>query len=361
MMAFRDAQNYYDIPDEELKERIAAAKDELNDEVVLLGHHYQRDDIIEFADFRGDSFKLANLAAERDDARWIVFCGVHFMAESADIISSPHQKVLLPDMEAGCPMADMAQISQTEKAWEHLEEEVPGEFVPITYMNSTAKIKAFCGELGGAVCTSSNAGAVFDWVFDKGKRVFFLPDRHLGLNTALAQGVDEDRIALWDPDKPRGGLKEGEIERARVIVWRGWCSVHQAFKPQHIDELKEERPHARVVVHPECPREVVDKSDAVGSTQQIIETVADSPAGSVWAVGTEAHLVNRLDEEMVDKEVFSLSPTASICPTMFRINLPRLAWIMENLADGEPLNEVSVSAEIAEPAKVALDTMLAIK
>jgi len=351
--------SYLLMPDRTLDARIAAAKARLAGDLVILGHHYQRDEVVQFADFRGDSFKLAQQAAATS-ARYIVFCGVHFMAESADILRRQHQQVILPDLAAGCSMADMADISEVEACWEALES--PGDLrvVPLTYMNSTAAIKAFVGEHGGAVCTSSNAAAAMRWAFGRGDRVLFLPDEHLGRNTALALGIQPQRMIVWDPAKRMGGNSPAAIRAARVILWKGYCSVHQRFAPEQVARVRREHPGVRVMVHPECRHEVVELADCVGSTEQIIATVAAAKPGSAWAIGTEIHMVNRLRKEFPDRTVMSLDPNVCVCTTMFRIAPQHLLWALENLVAGRVVNRITVEERARRWARVALERMLAL-
>ena len=355
-----DFDSYLLVPDNSLDERIAAAKARLGKNVVILGHHYQRDEVVKFADFRGDSLKLSYQAAEAD-ARYVVFCGVHFMAESADILRRPHQVVILPDLNAGCSMADMADIGQVETCWDELASVGEHRIVPITYMNSTAAIKAFTGERGGAVCTSSNAAAVMRWAFDRGEKVLFLPDEHLGRNTAHAMGISLDQMIVWDPYRDLGGNTAGAIAKARVILWKGYCSVHQRFQPHHIQRVRREHPGINVIVHPECRFEVAQAADKVGSTEGIIKAITESPAGSEWAVGTEIHLVNRLGKELAGKKVISLDPSVCVCTTMFRITPQHLLWALENLVAGNVVNQVLVDDETRRFARTALDRMLSLR
>jgi quinolinate synthase len=354
-----DFDSYLLVPDHSLDERIAAAKARLGDAVVILGHHYQRDEVVKFADFRGDSLKLSQQAAAAN-ARSIVFCGVHFMAESADILRQPRQVVVLPDLHAGCSMADMAEIGQVETCWQELEAIGERKIVPITYMNSSAAIKAFTGRHGGSVVTSSNAAAVMRWAFERGERILFLPDEHLGRNTAYALGIPLDEMAVWDPSRELGGNRPDGIRRARVLLWKGYCSVHQRFLPEHVDQVRRDHPGIRVIVHPECRFEVVQKADAVGSTEQIIRTVAAGEPGSAWAVGTEIHLVNRLGKQYTDRRVISLDPHVCVCTTMFRITPQRLCWVLENLAEGRVVNRIAVDDETKKWARAALERMLAL-
>ena len=357
-------EDYFGLSDHELSERIEAARGALGPRLVILGHHYQRDDVIRHADFTGDSFKLSMLAAARPEAEFIVFCGVHFMAESADILSAPHQKVILPDLGAGCSMADMATAEQVEDAWEQLESiGVVGDFsvMPITYMNSSAAIKAFCGRHGGVVCTSSNAVPLFDKSLKEADKLFFFPDQHLGRNTGVRFGIPVEQMALWDPARELGGNTEEQLRAARLILWKGHCSVHGRFRPWHVEQVRREVPGINVLVHPECIREVVEQSDYNGSTEYIIKTLEAAPAGSSWAVGTEVNLVNRLISRFPDKHIRLLAPDLCMCATMFRIAPQNLAWTLESLAAGEVVNQITVPVETAHWARVALDRMLAIK
>src|SRR5919202_862132 len=357
-------EDYFRVSDAELHERIEAARRELGSRLVILGHHYQRDDVICHADFTGDSFKLAKLAASRPEAEFIVFCGVHFMAESADILKPGDQKVILPDLGAGCSMADMASVEQVEDAWEQLTEAgVVGDFrvMPITYMNSTAAIKAFCGRNGGVVCTSSNAVPLFDKSLKEADKLFFFPDQHLGRNTGVKFGIPEDEMVVWDPFKELGGNTEEELRRARLILWKGHCSVHGRFRPWHVDQVRREVPGIKVLVHPECVYEVVEKSDLSGSTEFIIKTLEAAEPGSKWAIGTEVNLVNRLIKEHPDKHVQLLAPDLCMCATMFRIAPQNLAWALESLVAGRVVNQITVPEETARFARVALDRMLKIR
>ena len=349
---------YLALEDDALERRIAAAKEALGGRLVILGHHYQRDDVIRHADITGDSYKLARLGAERTDAEYLVFCGVHFMAESADILRAPHQTVILPDLNAGCSMADMAPTDDVLDAGATLERLGTHDVTPVTYMNSTAELKAFCGERGGCVCTSSNARAVFEWAFRRREKIFFFPDEHLGRNTAIAMGIPESEICVWDPKREQGGLSEAEIARAKVIVWKGCCSVHTKFLKRHVDERRREDPEVRILVHPEVPHEVVQAADVVGSTETIIRTLREAPAGSRWAVGTEYHLVARLARQMPDKEIVILSKDFCLCATMYRISPQNLLWVLERLVDGEVVNPIRVPEPTRTWAKVALDRML---
>ena len=358
--------NYLVLPDRTMDARIAAAKRELGGHVVILGHHYQRDEVIRFADFRGDSYKLAQEAA-RTSAEYIVFCGVHFMAESADVLAHDGQQVLLPDLNAGCSMADMAEIGQVESCWEQLvqlglTDEQGRGMTPLTYMNSTAAIKAFVGERGGLVCTSSNAGPAFQWAFQRNEKILFLPDQHLGRNTAYAMGIPLEQCVVWNPFMPLGGLTEDALRQARVILWKGHCSVHQLFLPEHVDKVREHYPGIKVIVHPECRLEVCQKADGIGSTEKLIKMIAEAPASSKFAVGTEIHLVNRMGKDFLkdNKLVITLDDSGCLCTTMFRISPQHLCWALENLVDGNVVNRIRVPAEVKHWSRVALDRMLEI-
>jgi quinolinate synthase len=348
--------------DPDLVARARAAKEALGSRVFVLGHHYQRDEVIQFADVTGDSFKLAREAAARPDAEFIVFCGVHFMAESADILTSDSQKVVLPDLAAGCSMADMARLRQVEDAWAAMEAAgIASDVVPVTYMNSSADIKAFCGRNGGAVCTSSNAETALEWAFQQGSKVLFLPDQHLGRNTAvLKMGMSLDDCVVWDPHRPNGGLTDEQLRDARMILWRGHCSVHGRFSEDTIPELRASIPGIQVIVHPECKHEVVLAADQVGSTEYIISTIEAAPSGTAWAVGTELNLVKRLAAEHPDKRIVFLDRTVCYCSTMNRIDLPHFVWAMESLVDGVVVNQIEVDEDTEKWAKVALDRMLAL-
>ncbi|WP_127931860.1 quinolinate synthase NadA [Nonomuraea polychroma] len=345
-----------------LVERARKAKEALGDRLFVLGHHYQRDEVIQFADVTGDSFKLAQQAAARPEAEFIVFCGVHFMAESADILTHDDQKVILPDMAAGCSMADMATFDQVEECWEALEDAgLADQVIPVTYMNSSADIKAFCGRNGGAVCTSSNARRALDWAFEQGEKVLFLPDQHLGRNTAvLEMGMSLDDCVVWNPHRPNGGLTQEQLERAKMILWRGHCSVHGRFTADSVDDVRARIPGVNVLVHPECRHDVVLKADYVGSTEYIIKKLEAAPAGSSWAVGTELNLVKRLAQRFPDKNVSFLDRTVCYCSTMNRIDLPHLVWALESLVLGEVVNQITVDEDTTQWAKVALDRMLAL-
>jgi quinolinate synthase len=350
---------YVGLSDAELDERLARAKAALGRRAVILGHHYQRDEVIKFADATGDSWKLSRHAASQTDAEFIVFCGVHFMAESADVLSAPHQTVVLPDLAAGCSMADMAQIDQLEICWRELDAMGATPVVPVTYINSSAAIKAFCGERGGIVCTSSNARAALAWAWARGERVLFLPDQHLGRNTAYAMGVPLDAMVVWDPDEVYGGLTADAVRRARIVLWKGHCSVHTRFTVRQIQQARAQHPGVKVIVHPECPWEVVQAADASGSTEQIIRTIRESPAGSVWAVGTEIHLVSRLAREVApERTVMTLDPFGCLCSTMFRVSPNHLLWTLEGLLAGEVHNPIVVPDRQKAWARVALDRML---
>jgi len=348
--------------DPDLVKRAQEARAKLGNKAMILGHHYQRDEVIQFADITGDSFKLAQAAAERGDAEFIFFCGVHFMAESADILTGPTQRVILPDLAAGCSMADMAAANQVNDAWKVMQElGISTRTIPVTYMNSTAAIKSFTGENGGTICTSSNAERAMRWAFEKGEKVFFLPDQHLGRNTAVLKlGLKLEDCVLWNPWKPRGGLTDQEIKSARVILWRGHCSVHGRFSIENVNEIRERIAGVKVLVHPECQHEVVRAADVVGSTEMIIKTVKESPSGSCWAVGTELNLVKRLAASNPDKKVYFLDKTVCYCSTMNRIDLPHLVWALESVANGKVVNEIKVEAKIAHHARVALQRMLAL-
>jgi quinolinate synthase len=355
--------NYLALPDHTMDGRIAAARAELGASTILLGHHYQRDEVIRFADVTGDSYKLSKIAAETQ-SQYIVFCGVHFMAESADILGRSHQQVILPDLNAGCSMADMAEIGQVEDCWDSLAAAgLGGSITPLTYMNSAASIKAFCGERGGLVCTSSNARAAFEWAFARGEKILFLPDQHLGRNTAFAMGIPLNEMAVWDPYQINGGLTPARLLAAKVILWKGHCSVHQRFLPSHVDAVRAKYPGIQVVVHPECRWEVCQKADAMGSTERIIQLVEQSPEGSIFAIGTEIHLVNRLARRFapLGKKIITLDDTGCLCTTMYRISPQHLAWALENLIEGRVVNRIRVRDDVKHWARVALDRMLEIK
>ncbi|HEX5365364.1 MAG TPA: quinolinate synthase NadA [Acidimicrobiales bacterium] len=361
------AERYTAADPGDLAARITAAKDLLGDELFVLGHHYQRDEVIRWADARGDSFRLSVLAQQRPRARHIVFCGVHFMAESADVLTGEHQAVILPDLNAGCSMADMADIDEVEEAWDDLAAVVDVErLVPVTYMNSSAAIKAFVGRHGGVVCTSTNARAVLDWALGggpgatggRGDKVLFLPDQHLGRNTGAAMGYGLDAMRVWDPRQEAGGLAEADVKDATFLLWKGHCSIHQRFRPEQIIAFRDRHPGGIVVVHPEAPYETVQLADEVGSTDHIIRALADAPPGSTVAVGTEIHLVNRLAQEHPDKTVVSLDPLVCPCSTMNRIDEAHLAWVLDELVAGRVVNRISVDPDTAAWARVALQRML---
>jgi len=354
-------QPYALLDDAECENRILAAKQKLGDRLVILGHHYQRDEVFRHADFSGDSLKLSREAA-RSNAEYIVFCGVHFMAEVADILSRPEQVSILPDMAAGCSMADMADLAHVEKAWRELSDVLDPDqsITPVTYINSAADLKGFCGRHGGIVCTSTNARHVLDWSFSQREKVLFFPDQHLGRNTGYTMGMSLDDMVVWDYDQPMGGLTPEQIKNAKMILWKGFCSVHQMFQPEQIDNFKEKHPETIVIAHPESPFEVCQKSDYVGSTEYIINTIANAEPNTRWLVATELNLVNRLNDQFRDqgKQVHFMSPTVCMCSTMFRIDPQHLAWVLENLVEGKVVNQVSVPADVAEQAKAALDRML---
>ena len=353
-------ENYLALPDHSMDARIAEARAQLGAATILLGHHYQRDEVIRFADFTGDSYKLSKIAAGTS-AQYIVFCGVHFMAESADVLGRDGQQVILPDLNAGCSMADMAEISQVEACWEALERlGLTDDLIPLTYMNSTAAIKAFCGERGGLVCTSSNARAAFVWAFARGTRILFLPDQHLGRNTGFAMGISLDEMAVWDPWALQGGQSKATLAASRIVLWKGHCAVHQRFLPGHVDTVRAKYPGIQVIVHPECRWEVCQKADALGSTERLIKIVEDAPAGSMFAIGTEIHLVNRLARRFAaeGKRIITLDDTGCLCTTMYRISPQHLAWALENLIEGRVVNRIQVRANVKHWARVALDRML---
>ncbi|CAN5618869.1 quinolinate synthase NadA [soil metagenome] len=365
--------NYLSQPDHTMDARIAAARERLGKDVVLLGHHYQRDEVIRFADFTGDSYKLSKVAAETS-AKYMLFCGVHFMAETADVLGQPWQQVILPDLNAGCSMADMAEIGQVEDCWDSLVRaglvgEGAGDgasgsgLIPLTYMNSAAAIKAFCGERGGLVCTSSNARGAFEWAFKRAEKILFLPDQHLGRNTAFGMGIPLSEMVVWDPYQINGGVAPDRLKAAKVILWKGHCSVHQRFLPEHVDRVRRDEPGMQVIVHPECRFEVCQKADIVGSTEKIIETIEKAPAGSSFAVGTEIHLVNRLAKRFasLDKRVITLDDSGCLCTTMYRISPHHLAWALENLVEGNVVNRIKVVDDVKQWARVALDRMLEVK
>jgi len=363
-------ERYLGLSDEEMNRRIAAAKTALGRRLVILGHHYQRDEVIAFADYTGDSYKLAGQVSKHPDAEFIVFCGVHFMAESADVLSGDHQQVILPDLAAGCSMADMAAPDQLEQSWADLEQMLKERrahgtglqpVVPVTYINSSASIKAFCGEHGGVVCTSSNAAATLKWAWERGERILFLPDQHLGRNTAYKMGVPLDEMVVWDPTEIWGGLEPDAVSRARIILWKGHCSVHARFTTRQIENMRAQHPGIRVIVHPEVPWDVVQAADDSGSTEYIIKTVSESAVGSTWAVGTEIHLVNRLATQVQpDRTVHSLDQFGCLCSTMFRVSPNHLLWVLEGLVAGDVHNRIAVPDDQKHWTRVALDRMLSI-
>src|SRR5580765_4067859 len=355
-------ERYLGLSDEEMNRRIAAARAILGRRLVILGHHYQRDEVIAFADYTGDSDRLAGQVSQHPDAEFIVFCGVHFMAESADVLSGAHQQVILPDLAAGCSMADMAAPDQLEQCWADLEQMLgDSTIIPVTYINSAASIKAFCGEHGGVVCTSSNAAATLKWAWDRGEKILFLPDQHLGRNTAYKMGVPLDQMVVWDPNEIWGGLEPDAVKQARIILWKGHCSVHARFTARQIEHMRAQHPGIRVIVHPEVPWDVVQAADDAGSTEYIIKTVSDSPVGSTWAVGTEIHLVNRLASQVQpDRTVLSLDQFGCLCSTMFRVSPNHLLWVLEGLVAGEVHNRIVVPDAQKHWTKVALDRMLSI-
>jgi quinolinate synthase len=366
-------QPYKSLENDELHTRIQAVREALARRLLILGHHYQQDEVIALADLRGDSYQLSRMAADSRDCRAIAFCGVHFMAETADILANRPERlaerrgervtVILPDMAAGCSMADMAEIDQVENCWSELGEVIDtADMTPVTYVNSAASLKAFCGRHGGIVCTSSNAAAVLDWAFRRSRRVLFFPDQHLGRNTALGIGISTDQMPVWDPHaEALGGNTEEALAASRVVLWKGHCSVHQMFSPAHVDLFRARVPGIKILVHPECPMEVVDKADVQGSTGKIIREVEAAPPGTKWAIGTELHLVNRLKHEHPEQEVHFLSPVVCMCATMYRIDLAHLCWSLENLAAGTSVNMVRVDDETARWSLIALERMLAFK
>ncbi|MFM9116634.1 MAG: quinolinate synthase NadA [Planctomycetota bacterium] len=369
----RELAPYKSLDNAELSRRIQSVRDHFGPKLLILGHHYQQDEVIELSDLRGDSYQLSQMAAASTECRQIVFCGVHFMAETADMLANRPEKlatrsgervrVVLPDMGAGCSMADMAAIEQVEAAWEDLGQVIDTEsLIPVTYINSAASLKAFCGRHGGIVCTSSNAAPVLEWAFQRGKRVFFFPDQHLGRNTALKMGIPSSTMPVWDPHAPDlGGNSEEAIRDSRVILWKGHCSVHQMFRAEHVQLFRSKYPGIKILVHPECPREVHDIADISGSTSKIIQVIEAAPPGSRWAIGTELHLVNRLQKEHPEQEIHFLSPVVCMCATMYRIDLPHLCWSLENLASETPVNVIQVDAETTHWSLVALTRMLEVK
>ena len=369
----RELKPYKSLSNDELSSRIAAVRQELGPRLLILGHHYQQDEVIAHSDLRGDSFQLSQLAAASSDCRYIVFCGVHFMAETADILANRPEKlaerggekvtVVLPDMAAGCSMADMAAIEQVENAWADLGEVIDtSDITPVTYINSAASLKAFCGRHGGIVCTSSNAKAVLEWSFRRTSRVFFFPDQHLGRNTALKMGITNEQMPVFDPyGEDLGGNSDQAIRGSKVILWKGHCSVHQMFRKEHVEQFRKRIPDVKILVHPECPQEVNDLADVSGSTSKIIKTVEAAPPGTKWAIGTELHLVNRLKQEHPEQEIHFLSPVVCMCATMYRIDLAHLCWSLECLAAGQPVNVIEVDEETARQSLVALERMLEVK
>lgn len=354
-------QPYASLSDDNCNQRIRRAKTALGDRVVILGHHYQRDEVFQHADFVGDSLKLSREAAH-SDAEYIVFCGVHFMAEVADIISRPEQISILPDLSAGCAMADMADLDQVERAWRELSSVLDADEVitPVTYINSAANLKAFCGRHGGIVCTSTNAQNMLEWSFERREKVLFFPDQHLGRNTGFKMGIPLEDMVIWDYDLPMGGLSVNQIKKAKIILWKGFCSVHQMFKPEQIDNFRRQVPHGKVISHPEASFEVCQKSDYVGSTEYIIKTIESAEPGTHWLVGTELNLVNRLHQKLQKdhKTVQFMSSMVCMCSTMFRIDPQHLAWVLENLVDGQIVNQISVDKDVADHARIALQRML---
>lgn len=368
-----ELQPYKSLENDVLAARIQAIRDQLGPRLLILGHHYQQDEVIALADLTGDSYRLSQLAAENRDCRVIAFCGVHFMAETADILANRPEKlaerggervpVILPDLAAGCSMADMAAIAQIEDAWDQLGEVIDtADLTPVTYINSAASLKAFVGRHGGIVCTSSNARAAIEWAFARTSRVMFFPDQHLGRNTALGMGITLDQMPVWDPYADAlGGNSEALLERSKVILWKGHCSVHQMFRPEHVRQMRDKHPGIKILVHPECPRDVFELADEFGSTGKIIKTVESAPPGTKWAIGTELHLVNRLKHQHPDQEIYFLSPVVCMCATMYRIDLAHLCWSLENFAAGTPVNVIEVDEETARWSLVALERMLEVK
>ena len=355
-------EKYLALSDQEMDARIAAARRTLGSRLVILGHHYQRDEVIKFADYTGDSFRLARQVAMRPEVDYIVFCGVHFMAESADVLAAPHQQVILPDLAAGCSMADMVAPDQLQNCWEELTQMGISGVVPVTYINSAASIKAFVGERGGTVCTSSNAMATLKWAFERGEKALFLPDEHLGRNTAYKMGIGLDEMVVWDPNEIFGGLDPAQVARAKMILWKGHCSVHTRFSAQQIAAIRLQHPGIRVIVHPEVPWDVVQAADDSGSTEYIIKTISSSPVGSIWAVGTEVHLVNRLANDLApERTVISLDRFGCLCSTMFRVSPNHLLWILEELVAGRVHNRIVVPDDQKHWTRVALDRMLSIQ
>ena len=353
-------RNYFKMQTEERDARIWELRHQLGSRLTILGHHYQRDEVIQFADFQGDSYKLSQEAAAQTEAEFTLFCGVHFMAESADILGADNTHVILPNLEAGCSMADMAKPEDVEAAWDTLHGLGITGIVPVTYMNSAASLKAFCGRNGGIVCTSSNAPRVYDWAFERGERLFFFPDEHLGRNTGVRKDIPLDQMVVWDPFQPLGGNTEAQLRNAKVFLWKGYCSVHARFSVDQISKAREDYPDVNVIVHPECPLEVVQASDFDGSTEYIIDVITAAPDGTIWAVGTEINLVRRLQAKFPDKTIFCLDPVICPCSTMYRIHPAYLLWVLEHLVRGEVVNEITVDPLIADQARVALDRMLSV-
>ncbi len=367
-----DLAPYKSLENSHLSDQIEAIREQMGKRLLILGHHYQQDEVIAHSDLRGDSYQLSKLAASSSDCRYIVFCGVHFMAETADILANRPEKlaerdgdrvtVVLPDMAAGCSMADMAAIEQVESVWEDMGEVIDtSDVTPVTYINSAASLKAFCGRNNGIVCTSSNARAVLEWAFQRTKRVLFFPDQHLGRNTALTMGITNDQMPVWNPYEEMGGNSEEDLLNSRVLLWQGHCSVHQMFRAEHVHQFRQRTPEISILVHPECMQEVNDLADVSGSTGKIIQTIENAPTGSKWAIGTELHLVNRLKQEHPDKEIHFLSPVVCMCATMYRIDLAHLCWSLENLVAGHPVNVIQVDDETARWSLVALERMLKVK
>lgn len=358
----KDIGEYQNLSPQEIYERTLKAKEALQNRLVILGHNYQRDEIIEFSDFQGDSLKLAKISSQLPDREYIVFCGVSFMAETADILSAADQAVILPDLAAGCSMADMAALDQVEGTWESLSSilNVEDEITPVVYVNSAADLKAFCGQHGGITCTSSNASEIFHWAFKQREKILFFPDEHLGRFTAKNIGLTEEDLIIWDPSLPTGGHTKESIQKAKVLLWKGFCSVHQMFRPEHVRGFRSNYPDLKVIVHPECCDGVVEQADLVGSTEFIIRTVSEAPSGTTWAIGTELNLVNRLKRLQVDKKIFFLSPTVCQCSTMYRIDPIHLLWALENLVNGHVVNRISVPADDKLWAGCALERMMAL-
>ncbi len=353
-------RSYFKMDPVERDARIWELRNQLGSRLTILGHHYQRDEVVQFADFQGDSYKLSQMAATQTEAEFTMFCGVHFMAESAVILGQPDQKVILPNLEAGCSMADMAKPEDVEAAWETLTGLGIDGIIPITYMNSAASLKAFCGRHGGIVCTSSNATRVYDWALERGERIFFFPDEHLGRNTAVRKDIPQEKMVVWDPFLPLGGNTEEQLRNATVFLWKGYCSVHARFSVAQIEQARHDHPDVKVIVHPECPLPVVQASDMDGSTEYIIDVVRAAEPGTTWAIGTEINLVRRLQSEMPDKTIFCLDPVICPCSTMYRIHPAYMLWVLEHLVEGRIVNQITVDPVVADQARVALDRMLAV-